>query len=78
MFGKSMEEQFMDCIKNFQLTDLLGFAKLLKVKEEDDFEEFIVNLVAAFGSMNRGNKRKMLKLAKQVSKANNDIKNGTL
>lgn len=58
-------------MKHFQLTDLLGFAKILNVPEEEEFEDFMVNLIAAFSERNRKERRELLKLARQI-KENND------
>ena len=32
-----MEKKFIECLTKFQLTDLLGFGKMLNVEENDDF-----------------------------------------
>ena len=45
--GEMMEKKFIECLTKFQLTDLLGFGKMLNVEENDDFIEYISNIVAA-------------------------------
>lgn len=60
-------------MKDFQFTDVLAFGKLLSVEEKEDFEEFVVDILEAFNLQNRDKRREMLKLAKDVSKANKDL-----
>ncbi len=60
-------------MKDFQFTDVLAFGKLLGVEEKEDFEEFVVDILEAFNLQNRDKRREMLKLAKDVSKANKDL-----
>lgn len=65
-----MEKKLIELFGDFQLVDLLGFANILQVKEEDDFTEFLTNVVEAFSKKNRKEKRQLLKLAKQVAAEN--------
>lgn len=65
-----MEKRLIELFKDFQLVDLLGFANILGVQEEDDFVEFLTNIVEAFSKKNRKGKRQLLKLAKQVAAEN--------
>lgn len=65
------EKKLIEYMKHFQLLDLLAFGKMLDVQEEDDFDEYMVNIIAAFSEKNRGDRRKLLKLARLI-KENND------
>lgn len=67
------ETILMDCIKSFQLSDLIGFGTLLRVKEQDNFEDYVVDIVTAFSQADRRHRRQLLKLAKQIKKANSDL-----
>ena len=71
------EAQLMELIKQFKLLDLLGFAKLLQVPENDDFEEFVCEIVYSFSKLDRRHRRELLKLAKNVAKANDDLFRGS-
>lgn len=68
-----MEKKLIEYFKNFQLTDLLGFGSILGIKEEDNFENYVTNIVVAFSEQNRKKKRALLKLAKDISEANIDF-----
>lgn len=68
-----MEYKLMELLKDFQLLDLIGFATLLKVKEQDEFEDYIVDIVAAFSQLNRKDRKKYLKLAKQIRDNNKEF-----
>ena len=40
-----MEKKLIEYIKNFELVDLLGFARIVGAKEQEDFEDFVVEHV---------------------------------
>jgi hypothetical protein len=71
-----MEEKLIKYLTTFQLSDLIGFAAILQVQEEEDFNEYIVNIVEAFAAKNREIRKKLLKLAKDISLNNRDFDKG--
>lgn len=71
-----MEEKLIKYLTTFQLSDLIGFAAILKVQEEEDFNEYIVNIVEAFAAKNRKIRKELLKLAKDISLNNRDFDKG--
>ncbi len=71
-----MEEKLIKYLTTFQLSDLIGFAAILQVQEEGDFNEYIVNIVEAFAAKNREIRKKLLKLAKDISLNNRDFDKG--
>lgn len=46
--------------------EIMGFANLLGVEEEEKFEDYLTNILVAFSELSRSEKRKIFKLAKQV------------
>lgn len=72
-----MEEKLIKYLTTFQLSDLIGFAAILQVQEEEDFNEYIVNIVEAFAAKNRKIRKELLKLAKDISLNNRDFDRGT-
>lgn len=68
-----MEEKLIKYLTSFQLSDLIGFAAILQVQEEEDFNEYIVNIVEAFAAKNRKIRKELLKLAKDISLNNRDF-----
>ena len=68
-----MEEKLIKYLTTFQLSDLIGFAAILQVQEEEDFNEYIVNIVEAFAAKNRKIRKELLKLAKDISLNNRDF-----
>lgn len=68
-----MEEKLIKYLTTFQLSDLIGFAAILQVQEEEDFNEYIVNIVEAFAAKNREIRKELLKLAKDISLNNRDF-----
>lgn len=73
-----MEEKLIKYLSFFQLSDLIGFAAILQVEEKEDFNEFIVEIIEAFQKKNRTIRKELLKLAKEVSLGNKEIKKGKL
>lgn len=71
-----MEEKLIKYLTTFQLSDLIGFAAILQVQEEESFNEYIVNIVEAFAAKNREIRKKLLKLAKDISLNNRDFDKG--
>jgi hypothetical protein len=71
-----MEEKLIKYLTTFQLSDLIGFAAILQVQEEEGFYEYIVNIVEAFAVKNRKIRKKLLKLAKDISLNNRDFDKG--
>ena len=71
-----MEEKLIKYLTTFQLSDLIGFAAILQVQEEEDFNEYIVNIVEAFAAKNRKIRKELLKLAKDLSLNNRDFDKG--
>ena len=71
-----MEEKLIKYLTTFQLQDLIGFAAILQVQEEEDFNEYIVNIVEAFAAKNRKIRKELLKLAKDISLNNRDFDKG--
>lgn len=68
-----MEKQLMTYLTQFRPLDIMGFAALLKVEPIDDFEEFVVEIVSKFTTLDRRHRRELLKLARDVARANNDL-----
>ena len=71
-----MEEKLIKYLTTFQLSDLIGFAAILQVQEEEDFNVYIVNIVEAFAAKNRKIRKELLKLAKDISLNNRDFDKG--
>lgn len=71
-----MEEKLINYLTTFQLSDLIGFAAILQVQEEEDFNEYIINIVEAFTAKNGKIRKELLKLAKDVSLNNRDFDKG--
>lgn len=66
-----MEKKLLKYFSNFRLNDMLGFAAILRVKEEDNFEDFVAKIF--YGILEEKDKKKrkeLIKLAKQVSEYN--------
>lgn len=68
-----MSEKLLEYFQSLQFTDIIGFGRILDVEEEDDFNDFITNIIIAFSNENRKKRKALLKLAKDVSVANKNM-----
>lgn len=79
----TMEAKLMNYFTYFELIDIVGFAKIVKVPEEvirealfsgaigtNNWENLICATVENFSKRNRKEKRALLKLAKQIKENN--------
>ena len=73
---KKESKQIMRLINAFTkmtVMDILAFANILEVKEEEEFEDFITNICVAFAAKPRNIRRKLIKLAEDVAKADKEL-----
>lgn len=66
---KSEEKQIkelLDLFKRMNFVEIMGFGKLLQIEEKDEFEEYLGEICIAFIEKPRFERRKIIKLAKQV------------
>ena len=70
------EQQLIDYFTQMEFTDILGFAAIVgaEVKEDEPFEDFIVDIIARYSELPRSKRRALLKLAADVVGANKEIK----
>lgn len=67
------EKKLLKFIKNFQLTDLIGFGKILEVKEKENFVDYVSDIVVAYSNKSLKDRIILLKLAKDISENNRDF-----
>ena len=67
-----MEKKLIEYIKDFQLVDLLGFARIVGAQEQEDFEDYVTEVVMKYLELPRKDRRNLLKIAKQVSENNRE------
>lgn len=76
----SYEAKLMECFTSFEVKDILGFAKIVKVDPEtikkailnEDWEELIITTVELYSALGRKERREILKLAKEIKKNNDE------
>lgn len=67
---RDLERKLLNYLATFQLSDLIGFARILDLPENDDFQEFLTDIICEFGCRNRKERKNLLRLAKDVSENN--------
>lgn len=70
------ETKLLEYFSQFQFLDILAFGNILGVesKENEEFEDYITEIISTFSDLPRVRRRQLLKLAKDVAGANIDIK----
>lgn len=66
-------EKMLEYFQKMTFTDILGFGNILGVKEEEDFADYVTNILEAFSLQPRKKRKQLVKLAKEVAGANKDI-----
>ena len=61
---KELEEKLLNYLATFQLSDLIGFARILDLPEQDDFQEFLTDIICEFDNRNRKERKNLLKVLK--------------
>lgn len=72
-----MDKYIVKMLEYFQkmtFTDILGFGNILGVKEEEDFADYVTNILETYSLQPRRKRKQLLQLAKDVAGANKDIK----
>lgn len=67
-----MEKKLIEYIKDFQLVDLFGFARIVGAQEQENFEDYVVEVVMKYLKLPRKDRKNLLKIAKQISENNRE------
>ena len=80
MFGnkneKKLDKYSIKLLENFrglQYTDIIGIGNILSVKEEDDFDDYLTAIIGAYMEIPKSKKKALLKLTKDLIKANKEM-----
>ena len=65
-YSKQLLETFRGC----QYTDILGFGNILEVNDNQDFDDYLTEIIINFQNQSRSKRKALLKLAKDVAAAN--------
>lgn len=65
-------EKFLGYIKEFEFTDLLAFGNILGIEENENFQEYVMQITIAFNEANREHRKALLKLAKDIAAENKE------
>ena len=67
-------EQLLANFRGLQYTDIIGIGNILGIKEEDDFDDYITAIVGTYMEMPKSKRKAILKLTKDLVKANMEMK----
>lgn len=65
--------KLLEHMRNFQLTDIVALGNIVGAEEKEDFDDFITDIIVKFQEMPRAKRKGLVKLAKDVSKANDEM-----
>ena len=68
-------QKLLTLFKDFQVTDLIGFGRILSVEETEDFVDYCTNICIEFAKQNGKRRKELLKLAKDIKVANDNMVN---
>ena len=63
----------LEYIDKLNFVDILGLGNILGVEEQEDFEEYVTDILYAYSNRNRKTKKQLLKLIKDVAGANREM-----
>ena len=67
-------EQLLVNFRGLQYTDIIGIGNILGIKEEDNFDDYITAIVGTYMEMPKSKRKAILKLTKDLVKANTEMK----
>lgn len=67
---KKRTKEFLELVKGLQFTDIIGVGNILGVKERDDFEEYVMDILVAFNQRDRQVRKDIIELMKDVKRDN--------
>jgi hypothetical protein len=65
--------KLLEHMRNFQLTDMIAVGNIVGAEEKEDFDDFLTDVIIKFQELPRNKRKELVKLAKQVSKANDEM-----
>lgn len=66
-------KKLLEFFTQLTFVDIMAFGNILNVKEVDPFEDYVTNIVDEFQKQSRVKRRQLMKLAKDVAKANREL-----
>jgi hypothetical protein len=69
---ETMEKKLIEYIKDFQLVDLFGFARIVGAQEQENFEDYVTEVIMKYLELPRKDRKNLLKIAKQISENNRE------
>ena len=66
-------KKLLEFFTQLTFVDIMAFGNILNVKEVDPFEDYVTNIVDQFQKQTRIKRRQLMKLAKDVAKANREL-----
>lgn len=65
--------KLLEHMRNFQLSDMIAIGNIVGAEEKEDFDDFLTDVIVKFQELPRNKRKALVKLAKQVDKANDEM-----
>lgn len=65
--------KLLEHMRNFQLSDMIAVGNIVGAEEKEDFDDFLTDVIIKFQELPRNKRKELVKLAKKVSKANDEM-----
>lgn len=69
---KTNSLKLLELFHDLSYLDLLGIGYLLKVKEQEDFDDYLTQIIIAFEDLSEEEQNKIVELTENVAAANKD------
>lgn len=66
-------EQLVKTMRDFSLSDFLGVARIVGAEEQENFEDYLTNIVIEFEKLPKKKQKQLVKMCKDVAKANKEL-----
>ena len=65
--------KLIELFRNCQYTDIIGIGNILGVQEQDEFDDYLTEIIIQYRQIERSKQKALLKLVKDITKANKEM-----
>lgn len=65
--------KLIELFRNCQYTDIIGVGNILGVQEQDEFDDYLTEIIIQYRQIERSKQKALLKLVKDIAKANKEM-----
>lgn len=65
--------KLIELFRNCQYTDIIGIGNILGVQEQNEFDDYLTEIIVQYRQVERSKQKALLKLVKDIVKANKEM-----